>query len=159
MPEIVEKAESFATRKVGPLPVIAWVGIGVGGFVVFRLLTGGSSSGNAASPGTGALPAFDGSGTDAGGGGGTTTTPPAPVPNPLPVPGSTPSAVTLKFLQPTKIFTTAGTSLGYGHSGETYSASKIHLLGQDFYRFLRNNAAGKPQWTIVHVNANTIRVS
>lgn len=36
---------SLVTRKVGPLPLVAWLGIGVGGFVLYRVLTGGGSSG------------------------------------------------------------------------------------------------------------------
>ena len=53
------------TRKLGPLPVIAWAGIGAGAFVVYRLLTGGSSS-SSASP-SAALPSLpDASGSDGG---------------------------------------------------------------------------------------------
>jgi hypothetical protein len=37
-------APQFVTKQVGPLPVYAWVLVGVGGFLVVRLLTGRSAA-------------------------------------------------------------------------------------------------------------------
>jgi len=69
-------------RKVGPLPVVAWVGIGAGGFLVYRVLTGkGASSAFEASTGSGVD--FEGTTATPAGGGGTSnpsTTTPTPVP-------------------------------------------------------------------------------
>lgn len=154
MPEIVEKVEAFATRKLGPLPVVAWVGIGVGGLVVFHLLTGGGSGSSAASPTSGAPIPGDGAGIDGGGssgGSGTITTPPTPVPTPTP--GGTATTVKLSLTGATPLYSASGKLTGSGNSG-TYIATKIRLLGLDFYRFTR---AGHT--TLVRTNAPHIKVA
>lgn len=114
MPEFIENAQGILMRKVGPLPVVAWGGIGVIAFVAWRAVSGGPSSdpatrtivdafdpslaGDGGSGGTGT---GTGGGSDAGAGagsgdGGSTVTPPLPFPRggllgpptPLPVIGS-----------------------------------------------------------------------
>lgn len=63
---VVEKSKGVLTRKIGPLPLIAWAGVGLGAFLVYRILTGkgGGSSTTPGSFNTGTLP-------DAGTAGGT----------------------------------------------------------------------------------------
>lgn len=62
------------TKKVGPLPVIAWVGVVGGAFVVYRVLTGGG--GSSASPSTALAPAADAGSSGAGGSSGDANTSP-----------------------------------------------------------------------------------
>lgn len=38
--EVAQKPLSIATKRIGPLPAWGWVGVGVGGFVAYGLLTG-----------------------------------------------------------------------------------------------------------------------
>lgn len=70
------------TRKLGPLPVWAWAGVIVIGFLLYRHFRGGGSSA-AAPTATGAttdqtyVPPFDAAGASGGGGIGTTGTSPA----------------------------------------------------------------------------------
>lgn len=158
MPEIVEKVESLATRKLGPLPVVAWIGIGVGGLVVFHLLTGGGSGASAASPSDVVPGGFDAGGIGGGGStggtggagdaGGTDTT---PVPNPAP--GSTPQTVKLSLTGATQLYSASGQKSETGASG-TYIATKITLLGKQFYRFTRQGHT-----RLVLVNSPHIKVA
>lgn len=218
MPEILDNAKGALTHKIGPLPAVAWIGIGVGGFVVFHLLTGGSSGGASASPSSGAPSGLDGGFDDSGSGGGGstggasggesgglvnpitgapitlnpitgdpinfdpgggiipwpnpisglpgngpgTTIPTPPVTGPTPPPtaptGTPKTSVRLSIIGSTPLYDTGGKLLAHGTSG-TYDATRINLLGTTFYRFLRKNAAGKPQWTLIHTNAKTIKVA
>lgn len=57
------------TRPVGPLPVWGWAAVGVGGFVVYRVVRGGIGG----SSSSGQLIPYDTSGGSAGGGGGSSS--------------------------------------------------------------------------------------
>lgn len=69
------------TRKVGPLPLWAWVGVVVLGYVAYRHFRGGGSTGGGNTAGTPAttdqayVPGFDAAGASGGGGIGSTATP------------------------------------------------------------------------------------
>lgn len=83
------------TKKVGPLPVVAWVGVVAGAFVVYRVLRGGS--GTSASPSTALQAAADGGASSSGGvsSGGTDTTGTSTPPGTNPVTTPTPPKITI----------------------------------------------------------------
>src|SRR5690349_20714035 len=62
---MLDGAQETLTRKIGPLPVYAWAGVGVLGFVAFRVLTGGGGGQQTLGQITDANPVAD----DGGGGG------------------------------------------------------------------------------------------
>lgn len=68
------RASNALTKKLGPLPGWAWVGLAVGGFIVYRKLAGGSSSSSSAAVPAGSTDTSLGATTpgslDTGGGGG-----------------------------------------------------------------------------------------
>ena len=86
--EIPEAAKQTLTRKVGPLPVWVWGGIGIGAVVLLRMHKGGGSSTSGLTPYAFIPSGSDGGGGGGGGGGGDT---PTPTPNPSPTPSPTPS--------------------------------------------------------------------
>lgn len=94
MPDI----KAALTKQYGPLPAWGWGIVGIGGFVVWRAMSGGTSGETALVPyPSGAF------GTSGGGGGGATTTPAVTAPPPAVGPANPPPASAPVTARPTPI--------------------------------------------------------